>query len=660
MTLRCWGGWCSRGNHWRRKGGTWKTRSRCCHSRYRTTVLCLQEVQEDHYRKEVQRSLSAMGYSCHYKRRTGRKTDGCCTCYKTQRFMLLCQSHVEFFRPGIDQLNRDNVGLVLLLQPLPTAGLPDGRSFPPLCVANTHLLYNPRRGDIKLAQLALFLAEIDKVARTPEGSHCPIILCGDLNATPDSPLYRLLRYGSLNCRDLPAWKVSGQEKYCSYPYPRILPSPLWPDFLGVTDHCRYSSLHVPKGSGHAAAERLSYTRQRLLQLRYCLAACQRPPNLALIKGVTDNEPDPHRVRDHGLNVDPVKPPRESDPVLHVAPTEPPRDPVLHVAPAEPPRESDPVLHVAPTEPPCESDPGLHVAPTEPPRDPVLHVAPAEPPRESDPVLHVAPTEPPRDPVLHVDPAEPPRDPVLHVAPAEPPRESDPVLHVAPTEPPRDPVLHVDPAEPPRDPVLHMAPTEPPREPGLHVAPTEPPCESDPGLHVAPTEPPCESDPGLHADPVEPPRESGPVLHVAPTEPPHERDPVLHVASRDPPRQRDRGLHVDPTDPPLLRSPLSLQHDLHLTSVYSHFLPAKRHAEVTTLPMGRGASVDYIFYSAEPLLEGSTSHGVRFYEDKQLKLMGRLSLLSEADLWAAQGLPNPFCSSDHLCLLASFSLDLSAP
>lgn len=97
--------------------------------------------------------------------------------------------------------------MVLLLQPVLTEETPDGMSAPNLCVANTHLLYNPRRGDIKLAQLALLLAEVDKLSCTSDGPRCPIILCGDLNATPSSPLYQLLHNGVLNCHNLPAWKV---------------------------------------------------------------------------------------------------------------------------------------------------------------------------------------------------------------------------------------------------------------------------------------------------------------------------------------------------------------------------------------------------------------------------------------------------------------------
>ncbi|CAI9567247.1 unnamed protein product [Staurois parvus] len=377
-------------------------------------ILCLQEVQENHYKDQIQPSLSALGYSCHYKRRTGRKTDGCAICFKTQRFTLLLESHVEFFRPAVDVLNRDNVGLVLLLRPVLSEEASEGLSPPSLCVANTHLLYNPRRGDIKLAQLALLLAEVDKLSSTTEGQRCPIILCGDLNATPNSPLYQLLHNGVLNCRGLPAWKVSGQDQYCGVPHSRILPFPLWPDILGVNDRCQYTAMRPPK-----VKDRKIYTRQRILEFRYCECALQRPQNLVLIKGVTDNKPDPQASA------------------------------------------------------------------------------------------------------------------------------------------------------------------------------------------------------------------------------------------------AQAGIFPDPPDS-LLRTPHLLQHHLQLTSAYTHFLPAKDRHEVTTFPLGIGSTVDYIFYSAEPVPICNTNQGLRFFQDSKLKLLGRLCLLTEDDLWAAQGLPNPFCCSDHLCLLARFSLDLSTP
>ncbi|XP_007530197.1 protein angel homolog 1 isoform X2 [Erinaceus europaeus] len=379
-------------------------------------ILCLQEVQEDHYWEQLEPSLRMMGFTCFYKRRTGRKTDGCAVCYKPARFRLLCASPVEFFRPGLELLNRDNVGLVLLLQPL----LPEGLgpvSVAPLCVANTHVLYNPRRGDVKLAQMAVLLAEVDKVARLSDGTHCPIILCGDLNSVPDSPLYNFVRDGELQYHGMPAWKVSGQEDFSHQLYQRKLQAPLWPRSLGITDCCQYVTSCHPKRS-----ERRKYDRDFLLRLRFCTIACQRPVGLVLMEGVTDTKPE--------------RPADWADSVL----------------------------------------------------------------------------------------------------------------------------------------------------------------------------------------------------------------------------EKEEALEPEPVSPSAMGS---LQHCLRLTSVYTHFLPQHGRPEVTTMPMGLGTTVDYIFFSAEPCENGESTEP-RPPRDGTLKLLGRLSLLSEEILWAANGLPNPFCSSDHLCLLASFGVDVVAP
>lgn len=51
------------------------------------------------------------------------------------------------------------------------------------------------------------------------------------------------------------------------------------------------------------------------------------------------------------------------------------------------------------------------------------------------------------------------------------------------------------------------------------------------------------------------------------------------------------------------------------------------------------------------LGGGAQHG------GGLKLIGRLTLLSQEDLWPMNGLPSEIFSSDHLCLLARFQLGL---
>ncbi|NXG20359.1 ANGE2 protein, partial [Grallaria varia] len=195
-------------------------------------VLCLQEVQEDHYRTEMKSHLESLGYHCEYKMRTGRKPDGCAICFKTSKFSLISSNPVEFFRRDIPLLDRDNVGLVLLLQPRFHC-----KTNSAICIANTHLLYNPRRGDIKLTQLAMLLAEIASVAPQKDGSFCPIIICGDFNSVPGSPLYRFIKEGKLNYEGLAIGKVSGQEQFPRGQ--RILSIPIWPKKLGISQNCVY-------------------------------------------------------------------------------------------------------------------------------------------------------------------------------------------------------------------------------------------------------------------------------------------------------------------------------------------------------------------------------------------------------------------------------------
>ena len=58
-----------------------------------------------------------------------------------------------------------------------------------LVVACTHLLYNPRRHDVKLAQVALLLAELDRLAWCGRQlTYLPVLLAGDLNLQPFTPV----------------------------------------------------------------------------------------------------------------------------------------------------------------------------------------------------------------------------------------------------------------------------------------------------------------------------------------------------------------------------------------------------------------------------------------------------------------------------------------
>lgn len=104
------------------------------------------------------------------------------------------------------------------------------------CVATTHLLFSPKRGDIKLAQLQYFLAEIDEFVRAK--GDIPIVLCGDLNAFPQSPLIQFLLNGYIQYDMYRGVDISGQLLNSEFSYP--LASPLLPTSF-VTSDCRLAN-----------------------------------------------------------------------------------------------------------------------------------------------------------------------------------------------------------------------------------------------------------------------------------------------------------------------------------------------------------------------------------------------------------------------------------
>ncbi|XP_037274722.2 protein angel homolog 2 isoform X1 [Rhipicephalus microplus] len=177
-------------------------------------ILCLQELQQDHYETDFKPELEKMGYGCLYKQRTGDKRDGCGIFFRKSVFELDCFEPIEYARSDVTVLDRDNVALIAMLKPV-AGNAKFGADFR-LCVSTTHLLFNPRRGDIKLAQLCLLLAEIDRLAfrgDSPDGTplYVPILLCGDMNSEPHSPLYTFLTRGSLCYEGLLSGDVSGQS-----------------------------------------------------------------------------------------------------------------------------------------------------------------------------------------------------------------------------------------------------------------------------------------------------------------------------------------------------------------------------------------------------------------------------------------------------------------
>ncbi|RDY04488.1 Carbon catabolite repressor protein 4-like 6, partial [Mucuna pruriens] len=168
-----------------------------------TDIMCLQEV--DRF-PELAEELKLKGYSGIWKMRTGNPVDGCAIFWQKSRFNLLYEESIEFNKLGL----RDNVAQLCVLEFINRNGsLPislTGSSKVVVC--NIHVLYNPKRGEIKLGQVRVLLDKAKAVSKL--WNDAPVVICGDFNCTPKSPLYNFISEQKLDLSGIDRDKVSGQ------------------------------------------------------------------------------------------------------------------------------------------------------------------------------------------------------------------------------------------------------------------------------------------------------------------------------------------------------------------------------------------------------------------------------------------------------------------
>jgi CCR4-NOT transcription complex subunit 6 len=182
-------------------------------------VVCLQEVQADHYENSLYATMSDQGFEGVYKQKTRQsmglagKVDGCALFWRRSKFHLVESYSIEFnelaqrqatqvlglnprSEEGIAFLNRlskDNVAqLVVLELAQPTLASRTNREpINQVCIANTHLYSNKDFPDVKLWQAWQLLQELETFVMS-RGTNLPLMICGDFNSTPDTAVYDLL------------------------------------------------------------------------------------------------------------------------------------------------------------------------------------------------------------------------------------------------------------------------------------------------------------------------------------------------------------------------------------------------------------------------------------------------------------------------------------
>eukprot|EP00475_Leptophrys_vorax_P005145 TRINITY_DN1309_c0_g1_i1.p1 TRINITY_DN1309_c0_g1~~TRINITY_DN1309_c0_g1_i1.p1 ORF type:complete len:652 (-),score=171.69 TRINITY_DN1309_c0_g1_i1:995-2950(-) len=249
-------------------------------------IIGLQEVQADHFDDFLYPKLKENGYEGIYKKKTRtanpenpKQIDGCAIFYKEDKFALNEQYSIEYNeaarqhvetqqqrlnRTGglpnpnyqslaLKRLCKGNIALVVVLEDISVkTGGNRNRRKRRLCIANTHIFWDPEYSDVKLWQTLVLCQELEKLVLS---RNLPLIICGDFNSTPTSAVYQFLRDGQIPASnevfDLDEYhvlpppasvnhrlplssaygEVSGEAKYTNYTG----------DYVGVLDYIFYTT-----------------------------------------------------------------------------------------------------------------------------------------------------------------------------------------------------------------------------------------------------------------------------------------------------------------------------------------------------------------------------------------------------------------------------------
>ncbi|XP_075641793.1 carbon catabolite repressor protein 4 homolog 1-like isoform X3 [Castanea sativa] len=159
--------------------------------KYDADILCLQEVQCDHFENFFEPELKKLGYSVMYKKKTGAGLE----------FDKEASSVVNALEPrirfkGSHRLtSKDNVALVVVLESLQNGSNRDAFQSR-ICVANTHIHWSKGHEDVTLFQVVHLVNGLEKIAQSQQ---IPLIICGDFNSRPGSDPHNFVVKGSANC-----------------------------------------------------------------------------------------------------------------------------------------------------------------------------------------------------------------------------------------------------------------------------------------------------------------------------------------------------------------------------------------------------------------------------------------------------------------------------
>lgn len=173
-------------------------------------VLCLQEVELGTF-AALKHRLKSLGYVAQHARKRGDKPDGCAIFYREAAFELVATRVIEYADGAEGQADSGHIALLVSLRA--------GNRV--VGIANTHLIWDPpgtaTAAKLGYRQALQLLSEYQNIAPSPHGW----LICGDLNATPDSEIIATLesagfQYAHAGLAQTYTCKVNAEAKMIDY------------------------------------------------------------------------------------------------------------------------------------------------------------------------------------------------------------------------------------------------------------------------------------------------------------------------------------------------------------------------------------------------------------------------------------------------------------
>ncbi|XP_041747734.1 2',5'-phosphodiesterase 12 [Coregonus clupeaformis] len=193
-------------------------------SGYNADIICLQEVDKNVFADSLSPALDAFGFDGVFRIKE-KQHEGLATYYRRSKFKLLSQHdimlsgaltsdpiHEELLdrvssNPALKEkvVQRSTTLQVSVLQCL-------NDPSKKICVANTHLYWHPKGGNVRLVQMSVALKQLQQVI-TQSYPDASLLFSGDFNSTPSSGVFQLVSQGALPSTH-PDWSSNGPDELC--------------------------------------------------------------------------------------------------------------------------------------------------------------------------------------------------------------------------------------------------------------------------------------------------------------------------------------------------------------------------------------------------------------------------------------------------------------